>query len=258
MIDMGLSLETSRSPAPAVPVSAGPQFRLGRPGVDFRRAADAAIRREMRGRWLKLVLVCLALAVGGWYFGRELTAAAALEMQAAAEANAPAFIMAAVAAFVVASATPFVPGAEIGFGLLVMFGAKVAVIVYAAMVTALMLAFLVGRLVPASQVAAGFGYLGLRKARDLALALAPLAPEDRLNLLAERLPYRLVPALLRHRYLALIALLNLPGNSVVGGGGGIAFAAGLSGLFSLPAFLGAVLVAVAPVPAFVLATGGLA
>jgi uncharacterized membrane protein YdjX (TVP38/TMEM64 family) len=233
-------------------------FCFGSPDRDFRQAADAAIRREMRRRWLTVVLVCLGLVVGGWYVGRELTDAATFDMQAAAADHAFAFVMAAVAVFVVASATPFVPGAEIGFGLILIFGAKVALIGYAAMVAALSVSFLAGRLLPPSLLASLFGYLGLGKARDLTLALAPLDPESRLRLLTEKLPHRLVPMLLRHRYLALIALLNLPGNSVVGGGGGIAFTAGLSGLFSLPAYLGTVLVAVAPVPAFVLATGYLA
>jgi hypothetical protein len=136
-----------------------------------------------------------------------------------------------------------------------MFGAKVALLVYTAMVAALSLSFLAGRFVPASRLAALFGYLGLGKARDMALAMAPLAPQDRLGLLVERLPYRAVPILLRHRYLALVLLFNLPGNSVVGGGGGIAFTAGLSGLFSLPAYLTTVMVAVAPIPLCVLAVG---
>lgn len=251
---VAMTATPEKSPAALPP--AGLQFRLGPAGVDFRQAADAAIRREMRRRWLKFGIGCLVLIMGGWYVGQELSHAA--ETHAAVGAGSVAFITAAAAAFFVASATPFVPGAEIGFGLLLMFGAQVAVIVYLAMVSALTVSFLVGRLVPAAQVADFFGYLGLGRARELTLALAPLAPEERLGLLAEKLPRRAVPVLLRHRYLALIALLNLPGNSVVGGGGGIALTAGVSGLFSLPAFVGAVMVAAMPIPAFVLVTGYLA
>lgn len=253
MADIASSPKESRSPAPR-----GLQFHLGPAGVDFREAADVAIRREMRRRWLVLGLVGLGFVAGGWIFGHELTEFAAFDIESAAAGRGSAFIVAALAALVVALATPFVPGIEIALLLLFMFGAKVAPLVYAATVVALTVSFLAGRLVPASQVAALFGYLGLGKARDLALALAPLAPDARLGLLTEKLPRRLVPVLLRHRYLALIVILNLPGNSVVGGGGGIAFTAGLSGLFSLPAFVGAVAIAVVPVPAFFLATGYLA
>lgn len=61
-------------------------------------------------------------------------------------------------------------------------------------------------------------------------------------------PSRLVPALLRRRYLALMVLFDLPGNSMPGGG--IALAAGMSGLFSFPLFVGTVLIAIAPAPLF--------
>lgn len=69
----------------------------------------------------------------------------------------------------------------------------------------------------------------------------------RLNLLFERAPSRIVPFLLRHRYIAIAVALNIPGNSVIGGGGGIAFVAGLSRLFSFPLYLLAVAIGVSPV-----------
>jgi hypothetical protein len=58
----------------------------------------------------------------------------------------------------------------------------------------------------------------------------------------------MVSKLVRHRYLALAFALNLPGNSLIGGGGGIALSAGMSGLYPMPAYLASVAVAVAPVP----------
>jgi hypothetical protein len=51
-----------------------------------------------------------------------------------------------------------------------------------------------------------------------------------------------------HRYILLAILINLPGNSFVGGGGGILLIAGLSRLFSYPAVLLTLVVATAPVP----------
>jgi hypothetical protein len=42
--------------------------------------------------------------------------------------------------------------------------------------------------------------------------------------------------------------LNVPGNGLVGGGGGIAFMVGMSGLFSLNGYILTLLIAVAPVP----------
>jgi hypothetical protein len=57
-----------------------------------------------------------------------------------------------------------------------------------------------------------------------------------------------MPALLKRRYLVLAALLNLPGNVVIGGAGGIAMLAGMSRLYSFPKYLLLVSVAVLPGP----------
>jgi hypothetical protein len=60
---------------------------------------------------------------------------------------------------------------------------------------------------------------------------------------------------LRHRYVALALAVNVPGNSVIGGGGGIMLMAGLSGIFApLPTLL-AIAVAVSPVPLVILLLG---
>ena len=61
-------------------------------------------------------------------------------------------------------------------------------------------------------------------------------------------PSRGVPALVRHRHLALAGALNLPGNFLIGGGGGIALIAGVSKLYSVTGFVLTSAIAVAPVP----------
>ena len=58
--------------------------------------------------------------------------------------------------------------------------------------------------------------------------------------------------ILRHRCCALGVLFNTPGNSLIGGGGGIAIATGASRLLGFPHFLATVVIAVAPVPAAIL------
>ena len=82
--------------------------------------------------------------------------------------------------------------------------------------------------------------------------LAPLGAEDRLRMLVETAPARVVPFLLRHRYLAVAVAFNVPGNALVGGGGGIALAAGLSGLFQAPRFVAMVCLAISPIPLLIL------
>jgi hypothetical protein len=204
----------------------------------------------MRRRWLKLGLLYAFFLIGGWYAGHALVDLVAFDLQPQNESRVHVAIMTAIVAFIAASAVPFVPGAEIGFGLLMVFGAKIAFLVYTSMVVALLLSFMVGRFVPARFVAAVFENLGLRKARDLVLRLAPFNSEERLQFLSAKAPSRWLPLLLRYRCLALIVLFNVPGNSAIGGGGGIAFTAGLCGLYSIAGYVAAVLIAVAPVPLF--------
>ena len=60
---------------------------------------------------------------------------------------------------------------------------------------------------------------------------------------------------LRRRYLVLALLVNLPGNSLIGGGGGILLAAGLSRLFQPVAVALTMLLATAPLPLAVMLIG---
>ena len=164
-------------------------------------------------------------------------------------------VMAISTVYVAASATPFVPGAEIGLALIVVFGSRIVFLVYICMVLALVLAYCIGRFVPASVTAAFLGYLGLAKARDLILRTAKLNTADRVSMLVSQSPHRLGPFLLKHRYVALALAFNLPGNSLAGGGGGLSLAAGMSGLFALVPFVATTALAVAPLPLFIFLTG---
>jgi hypothetical protein len=98
----------------------------------------------------------------------------------------------------------------------------------------------------------------LQRARDLVAASTDMSMDDRARLIAANAPTRWVPYLIRHRYVTLALLLNTPGNVILGGGGGIAFAAGACRVFSAPAFLLTILIAVAPVPIafFLFGAGG--
>ena len=83
-------------------------------------------------------------------------------------------IMTAVTVYVLLMMLPFVPGVEIGLGMMVMFGPKIAPLVYGATVLALVLAFLVGRLVPQRTVVEVFETLHLKRAGRLLRQLETL------------------------------------------------------------------------------------
>ncbi|NBC34788.1 MAG: hypothetical protein GVY13_19115 [Alphaproteobacteria bacterium] len=208
-----------------------------------------------RRRLILLGLVYAALLIGGGALGGWLMQFATLDIRPSTERQIHAMIMTVAGLYLLASAVPFVPGAEIGLALILAFGTPIILLVYGAMIAALTLSYAIGRLVPASAIAAVFRGLGLQRARTLVEDLAPLTGEERLQRLIARAPRRIVPFLLRHRYVALALAFNLPGNSLVGGGGGIALAAGMSRLFPAPAYLLTIALAVAPVPLFFLLTG---
>ena len=203
-------------------------------------------------RWLLLGVLYVCLIVGGLLAGQWLADTAGLDVRPSSEPDIHAMVMLTTVVYVVTAAIPFVPGAEIGFTLILVLGAPIIPVVYIAMVAALHIAFVVGRFVPGRAIAAVFQFFGLRKGRHLVLEMAPLGAHERLALLTARAPTRIIPFLLRHRHVALAVALNIPGNTLAGGGGGIAMAAGMSGLYSIPAFAITVALAVAPIPLVVL------
>lgn len=206
--------------------------------------------RILKPRTLSVFLLYALILIGGAYVGSLLMQVSHIDIRPMTEPMAHSFIMLSVAVFALTSALPFVPGAEIGMGLMMVLGGKIAPIIYLSMIVALTTSFLVGKLVPLSTTARFFGFLRLSKAQNLVLELAILDKDHRLQFLFEKAPTRWLPFLLRNRYLALVLILNIPGNSLIGGGGGIAFAVGLSGLFEFPKFFAALALAVLPIPAF--------
>jgi hypothetical protein len=203
---------------------------------------------------LKLALL-VALLVGASYAGRWLLGQFDPHITPASEPMLHRMIMTALALYVLLMMLPFVPGVEIGLALMVMFGAKIVPIVYLATVLALTLAFLFGRLVPQHAIAATLETLRLRRAGTLLRRLEPLGSHQRLEFLLQNTSTRVVPFLLRHRFVALAVALNMPGNALIGGGGGISLVAGFSRLFTLPHYALTVAVAVSPVPLAILLTG---
>jgi hypothetical protein len=200
---------------------------------------------------LLLGLVIAANLAGQWIEGRL-----AAYLTPSVEPAVLGAIVVAVALYVTLLAVPFVPGIEIGLILLAMFGARIAPVVYGATVLALFCSFLMGRLLPEASAALAFDRLRLHRIAGGIRRMQALPRERRLEILVQTAPLRIVPFLLRHRYVALMVALNVPGNALIGGGGGIGLAAGHSRLFGTGDYLAAVALAVAPVPMAVILFGG--
>lgn len=210
-------------------------------------------------RWLRFVILLLIygglLAVGHWG-SQWLIGLVGVDLSPEAESHARHVVMAGIALYAALMAVPFVPGMEISLALLAAFGHQVALIIYAATIAALVISYLIGRLVPMRLIASFFRSLGLSRAESLVHHLEHLNAQQRIETLIAQAPKRIVPTLLKHRYFAIAVALNVPGNAIIGGGGGIALLAGLSGLFTFPRYLAIVSLAVMPVPLAVMLMGG--
>lgn len=150
--------------------------------------------------------------------------------------------------YAVLLAVPFVPGVEIGLTLLMVRGAEMAPFVWLATFLGLSLAFLVGSRTPAAWIEATVRDLGLRRLADQVRRNSGRSSDALLQDLCDRLPGWLAPIVCDYRYVTFAVLLNVPGNAIVGGGGGLALMAGLSRLFKGPAMMLTIALAVTPVP----------
>jgi len=210
------------------------------------------------GRWYRVAMILLvygAILAAGHWGGKWLIGLVGVDPSADVVMQARRVMIAGIVLYIVLLAIPFMPGMEISLALLAAFGHKVAFPIYLATIVALAVSFLIGRLVPVKVIANFFRIVGLQSAQDFVASLAPMSAEQRLGTLISHAPRRIVPTLLKHRYIAIAVLLNVPGNALIGGGGGIALLAGVSGLFSLPRYLAIVALAVAPVPLAVMLIG---
>ncbi len=157
-------------------------------------------------------------------------------------------IAAILSVYALMLAIPFVPGIEIGITLVVLRGPSIVPAVYLTTVAGLLIAYLAGHYLPYAWLRRGFAALRLQKAENLVERIEPLQPAERLAFLHDRLPDRLAPLVAGWRYVFLGVLLNVPGNALIGGGGGIMMVAGLSRLFTPLATIATVALALAPLP----------
>ena len=164
-------------------------------------------------------------------------------------------IMASAALYSFLLAIPFVPGAEIGLAMITVLGPPIALLVYVCTVVGLSLSFIVGRMIPLSALIRFTEDIKFHRTNKLLKGIDSSENEKRLEHLVSMTSNRFLHVLLRSRYLTLGIALNIPGNFLIGGGGGIALFAGISRLYSYLGFLITIAIAVAPIPVAVLVFG---
>lgn len=159
------------------------------------------------------------------------------------------------AAYVFLMAVPFVPGIEIGLALMIFKGPEIVIWVYLATVLGLMISFLVGHFTRLSYLHKVFADIGWKRPCLLIKKLQAYPREERLDLFRSYMPKFIRPLFIEGRYLAIAVALNIPGNALLGGGGGILLIAGLSRVFRVGWMLITLALAVAPIPFSILVLG---
>lgn len=203
---------------------------------------------------LKLFLLVCFIALGN-YLTQWIIAGLDFEITPVNQSIAHRFIIISMIAYVILMAIPFVPGAEIGLAVMMILGPEIVPLVYLCTLTSLSLSFMAGRYIPEKALITLAHDLHLLKISQLGSELEKFDGQQRLELILSRSPKKLIPVLLNYRYLALLVAINMPGNIVIGGGGGIALVAGMSRIFSAPLYLLTIAIAVAPIPLLLLLFG---
>ncbi|SIS92706.1 hypothetical protein SAMN05421759_106193 [Roseivivax lentus] len=176
-----------------------------------------------------ILIAVLLLATWGAHMVRD---ALNLQIRPDNEQQIHRMIMLGAVAYIGLLALPFVPGAEIGLAMLAAFGPAIAPLIYVCTVASMILAYTAGRFLPIDVLRRVLSVLRMHRAADLVARAAPLSGEDRIAMPLDGQSARALRRAIRYRYVALAVAVNTPGNSVIGGGGGIMRMAGLSGIFS--------------------------
>lgn len=197
----------------------------------------------------------VAILVAANYLAHDIAGALNFQIRPGNEDAVHRTIMVSAVLYSTLLAIPFVPGAEVGVAMMTVLGPAIALLVYVCTVVGLSLSFVVGRMIPLTALIRFTEEIDFNRINKLLKDIEARGKQERLTYLVNMAPNRFTSILVRFRYLALGLALNVPGNFLIGGGGGIALFAGISRLYSFAGFLVTVAIAVAPIPVAVLVFG---
>ena len=190
-----------------------------------------------------LAIIILLNVVGTW-IGHQIN----FQLFPRHESMLQSMLLIALLLYILLMATPFMPGIELGLAVMLLLGSKSALLIYLCTLIALSVSYIIGRYFPLSVVRRFLKWLYLEKASELVSQLEPLDQHKRLEFLNRKTPTKIAPFLLKHRFVTLAVVLNLPGNALIGGGGGIGLVVGMSKLISFYKYFLVMAVAILPVP----------
>jgi len=218
---------------------------------DSKQDTIAPSKKERLIRLTIVLVVIFGLNIAGTWLGHLVN----FQLFPRHEAMLHTIVMVAIVVYIFLMATPFMPGIEVGLAVMLLLGYKSALLIYLCTVIAVSISFIVGRIFPLHLVQSFLQWLYLEKASALVRQLELLNQRERLELLHRKAPAKFAPFLLKHRFLTIALLLNMPGNALIGGGGGIGLLVGMSRIIPFYKYFMIVAVAVFPVPLFVYLQG---
>jgi len=195
-------------------------------------------------------VIWVVLIVFGHYLSHLEPAQIRVTLAALREAMGMGALIAGAVTLAILLGLPFVPSVEMGLLMMAVFGRHGAVAAWLATIAGLSIAYAAGRYMPVDWMLRWLERRGLLSA-DRDPARPPAADLIERLQLSARKSHRIAAFFLRHRYLLVAALINVPGNSVVGGGGGIALLCGFVRLYRWPWFLLTAALASLPIPLLV-------
>jgi hypothetical protein len=206
------------------------------------------VKKILPPRWILLILgVVIALIAVGQLLGIPLS-----ELKSTASSLQNNFgwktVLVGGLIYAILLSIPFFPGVELAWMIIFFFGKDAVVLIYLYTLLGLSLSFVAGRNLniicpPCSDKLKSVEDKYHEKFNSLAEKIHRVFSSKTCNLYFNCL-------LKKIHYLVLGILINIPGNSVLGGGGGIALLSGMNRSFSWRGFLITICVAIAPLPIF--------
>lgn len=201
-------------------------------------------KKKRLSRLAIVLAIIILLNFAGTWLGQQIN----FQLFPRHESMLQGALLIALLLYILLMATPFMPGLEVGMAVMFLFGSKSALLVYFCTIMALSISYTVGRYFPLRIVHLLLKWLCLEKTSELVIELEPLTQQERLEYLSGKAPSRITPFLLKHRFVTIAVLLNLPGNALIGGGGGIGLVVGMSRLVPFHTYVLVMAIAVSPVP----------
>lgn len=205
----------------------------------------------IRLRTVLATVIWVTLIVFGHYLAHLPQLEIRQTLEALREGMGMGALLASAAMLALLLGVPFVPSVEMGLLMMAVFGHMGALAAWLATIAGLSLAYAAGRYMPAGAVSRWLARQGLTTAANGEASPGPALEAMIAGSRLGRAGGRIGAYLLRHRYVLFAVLINLPGNSVLGGGGGIALVSGFARLYRWPWFVLTTALASLPIPLLV-------